>query len=178
MKCPKGDGDLKPVNFKKVRIEECASCQGMWFDRDELRRAKDSTDEDLRWLDFDVFEDKENKYSKKPSERICPKDSIKLETLTYSDSKVAIERCSICLGIWLDHNDFKKIIVYLENKVVTESSGDYAKEMVEQFTQIINGPENLASELKDFLTVLKLAETRLGVEHANISYALVNFPIR
>lgn len=178
MKCPNDGNDLESKTFKKVKVHECSKCDGLWFDRDELRRAKDSTDEDLRWLDFDIFEEKGNKYSKNDSHKHCPKDSVDLKTLTYSGSKVSIETCPRCEGIWLDHDEFKKIIDYLEKIVVTDTSGDYAKETLNAFVEILNGPEDSASEIKDFLSVLKLADMRLGAEHPHITYALINFPIR
>ena len=46
MNCPKCDGKLESKQFKKVAIQECESCHGLWFDKDELKSAKDSTDED------------------------------------------------------------------------------------------------------------------------------------
>lgn len=178
MKCPNCDGKLEPKTFKKVRIDECDSCHGLWFDRDELKRAKDSTDEDLRWLDFDIFENKTNKYTKSAGAKICPKDENSLEKHTYSNSKVTIDVCPRCEGVWLDHDEFEKIIDYLENIVTSNTSGDYTKEMLKEFGQILSGEELKASEFKDLLTVLKLAETRLGVEHEKITAVLTFFPIR
>jgi Zn-finger nucleic acid-binding protein len=178
MKCPKCEANLESKTFKKVNIHECGTCSGLWFDKDELNRAKDSTDEDLAWLDFDIFEEKESKYSKKESGRVCPRDNSNLVTLIYSDSKINIDACPTCHGTWLDREEFEKIIKYLEDKVVSETSGEYAKDLVHQFTQILTGPTHLASEVKDFMAVLRLFEKRLEAEHPNITYALSNFPIR
>lgn len=178
MQCPNCDGKLESKTFKKVRIDECDKCQGLWFDRDELRRAKDSTDEDLSWLDFNLFEYKENKYTRSQSGRHCPKDSTNLEKLTYPHSKVSIDACSNCKGVWLDRDEFDKIIGYLEDTVVTNTSGDYAKEALREVGEILNGEELKASEFRDLFTVVKLGETRLGVEHEKITAFLTFFPIR
>ena len=177
MKCPKCDGELESKTFKKVKIDECSKCGGMWFEHDELKRAKDSADEDLRWLDFDIFEEKEHKYSKKDSNRICPRDESKLETLTYSDSKINIEVCPVCHGIWLDKGEFEKIINYLEKRVDSTSSGEYAKDLVREFEEMLKKPEHLSSEAKDFMAILRLAEKRIEAEHSNISFAIANIPI-
>lgn len=178
MKCPNGDGNLESRTFKKVKIEECEKCHGLWFDRDELRKAKDSTDSDLAWLDFDIFEEKENKYSKSESHRECPKDETKLNKLTYSHSSVSIDACSTCHGIFLDKDEFEKIIKFLENEVAENTSEDWAKEALNQFGQILDGEDTKASEFKDLFTVLKLGETRLSAEHEKITAVLTFFPIR
>ena len=178
MKCPKCDADLVSKTFKKVRVGECEKCNGMWFDRDELNLAKDSTDEDLAWLDFDMFEEHQEKYSKKESNKICPKDNSNLETLTYSDSKINIDACPTCHGTWLDSEEFENIIKYLEAKVASETSGEYAKDLAHEFGEMLKRPTHLASEAKDFMAVLRLFEKRLEAEHSNITYALSNFPIR
>lgn len=178
MKCPNCDGKLEEKTFKKVRIEECSHCHGMWFDQDELKKAKDSTDEDLSWLDFEIFEEKENKYSKKESDKQCPVDDTRLETLTYSHSKVSIDTCSNCYGIWLDSAEFEKIIKYLENEVITNTSGDWAKEALGQFGEILNAEDMKSSEFRDLFTILKLGETRLSAEHEKITAILTFFPIR
>jgi len=178
MKCPKCSGNLESKSFKKVFIHECSSCHGMWFDKDELKQAKDSADEDLRWLDFEIFEEKDNKFSRKESNRVCPKDETKLDSLTYSDSSIVIDACSVCNGVWLDSNEFNRIIKYLEEKVNTTTSSEYAKDLVGEFTEMLKRPDHLRSEARDFMAVLRLAEKRIEVEHSNLTYALSNFPIR
>ncbi|HXK37207.1 MAG TPA: zf-TFIIB domain-containing protein, partial [Candidatus Paceibacterota bacterium] len=55
MNCPECEVPLRRTDCYGVNIDECPKCLGRWFDRDELRRAKDRTDEDLRWMDFDPF---------------------------------------------------------------------------------------------------------------------------
>lgn len=178
MKCPNCDGRLEPKTFKRVRIEECSKCGGLWFDRDELKKAKDSTDEDLAWLDFDIFEEKENKYHKSESNKLCPKDGSGLSKQTYSHSNVSIDACPTCHGIFLDQSEFEKIIKFLENEVVENTSEDWAKEALREFGDILNAEDMKASEFKDLLTVLKLAETRLSAEHEKITTVLTFFPIR
>ncbi len=178
MKCPNCDGNLTPRTFNKVKIEECEKCHGLWFDHDELKRAKDSADADLAWLDFDIFEEKENKYTKSESHRHCPIDSTKLDKLTYSHSSVSIDACSDCHGIFLDKDEFDKIIKFLEDEVVENTSGDWAKEALSQFGEILDAEDMKASEFKDLFTILKLGETRLSAEHEKITAILTFFPIR
>ena len=41
MKCPKQHGELREVDAGPVRIDLCPTCQGSWYDVDELRVLKD-----------------------------------------------------------------------------------------------------------------------------------------
>jgi len=49
MECPACQDKLEPINCKDIAVDECISCKGRWFDRGELRRAKDKEDDDIRW---------------------------------------------------------------------------------------------------------------------------------
>lgn len=165
MKCPKCKHNLEEITFKNVKIHECENCKGEWFDRDELRIAKDRTDDDLKWLDFDLFDDNANKHHPSTRDKDCPKDSTKLISLQYADSKVVVEKCNTCKGVWLDHEEFEKIIKYLEKVVISTPASEYTKYVLKEFEEIFTGPENKISEIKDLLAVMKLFEIRLAVEN-------------
>ncbi|MBI2034356.1 MAG: zf-TFIIB domain-containing protein [Candidatus Levybacteria bacterium] len=176
--CPSCGSNLKQKNYNGVRIDECERCNGMWFDKDELRRAKDATDDDLRWLDFDLFEKKEGKFSAIKTDKKCPSCSSQMQSLQYMDSKVTIDVCPSCNGVWLDNNELKKIVQYLENIVVSKTSSEYTGDMAKQFQEIITGPESTASELKDFLAVVRLFDQRLLAENHWLSDIITYWPIR
>ena len=165
MKCPYCQNNLKQLDYKGVKIDECGNCNGKWFDKDELRKAKDSTDDDLRWLDFDLFDEKEHKYNASPSKGKCPQCFSSMISLTYMDSKVVIDKCNKCQGVCLDNKEFEKIIKYLENIVVSEPASEYVKDVAKEFEEIFKGPENRISEIKDFLAIMKLYQLRLSVEN-------------
>ena len=46
MKCPDCNSELKQIDCKGIMIDECVGCKGKWFDRGELRKAKDSADKE------------------------------------------------------------------------------------------------------------------------------------
>lgn len=165
MNCPNCGKELKTTTYLGLKIEECNSCGGMWFDRDELRRAKDNQDADLQWLDFELFEDKKEKYVERPGKKFCPKDNAKLVSKNYAESKVSIDVCEMCQGVWLDKAEFKKIIKYLENIVTSKPANEYAKETLKEFEEIFTGPESRISEIKDFVAVVKFFQLRLAVEN-------------
>jgi len=165
MKCPDCHKELKPIDCKGIQIDECVKCKGRWFDRDELRKAKDRQDNDLRWLDFDPFGKDAEKLSVASEGKICPKCSVKMSSLKYMDSKVVIDKCLNCKGVWLNPKEFDKVIRFLEDKVSTETAKEYVKDTFKQFIEIFTGPEGVISEVKDFLAILYLLELRIAVEN-------------
>jgi len=58
MQCPNCKAELTQKTLNDINLDECESCGGIWFDVDELRRAKDIVDPDLRWMDFEIGKDK------------------------------------------------------------------------------------------------------------------------
>ncbi len=171
MRCPEDKSELHPTDYKGVSIEECPKCLGRWFDRDELREAKDRTDDDLRWLDFDPFAEEADRFAVPSKGKRCPKDSTGMEALTYERSGVVIDRCPRCRGLWLNHGEFEKIVQYLERIVSSETSPELARDALKQLIKIPVGPEGAISEVRDFFAILKLLEQRLAVEHPRTAKA-------
>jgi Zn-finger nucleic acid-binding protein len=170
MKCFKCHSDLEPINFRGITVDECPSCHGRWFDRGELRKAKDNTDEDLRWLDFDPFTTKGDLFNRVTQDGDqCPKCSQKMTMLTYKNSGVIIDQCTQCEGVWLPDGEFKKMIAYLEDLIMSESASEYVIDSLKQLMEIITGPEGRIAEVKDFLVILKLLKLRAAVEHSKIA---------
>lgn len=169
MKCPDCQNELKAVDCKGITIHECPHCKGKWFERDELKRAENSTDDTLRWLDFDPFGKDAEKLSMASDGRICPKCSQKMQSLKYMDSQVVIDKCPACKGVWLNTGELEKIVRYLENKVNSESAKSYVKDTFKQFIKIFTGHDGVISEVKDFLAVLYLLELRISVEHPSLA---------
>ncbi len=169
MKCPDHHTELGQINYRGILIDECPTCKGRWFDRDELRKAKDSTDDDLRWLDFDPFGTEAGRFEVPSKGRLCPKCSTKMASLTYETSRVTIDKCPQCHGIWLDHGEFEAIVKHLEKTVSSETASEYAQDAFRQFLQVATGPEGAISEVRDFLAVMKLLELRIGVENPRVA---------
>lgn len=168
-KCSQCKQELKKVIYKGVSVDECPQCLGMFFEKNELEMAKNNTDEDLRWVDFVIFENTPNKFIPSDSNKMCPACNSSMKGFTYKDSKVTLDVCSQCEGVWLDKGEFQKIIAYLEKLIISESASEYAKDVLQQFREIANGNEDMIREIKDFLAVLKLFEMRLVAEHPKVS---------
>jgi len=164
MRCPNCGGSLEPRDYG-VTVHQCQECSGLWFEKDELRRAKDSSDPDLRWLDFDVFAAAADA---REGTRECPVCSKPMRTLTYMDSTVKIDVCDREEqehGVWLDPGEFQKLVAYLEKTADTMDVHQYERAALTELKEVVTGPENPLSEARDLFAVLRLLEKRVSVEH-------------
>jgi len=67
MECPKCNGNMEVKNIENVEIDCCSKCAGVWFDQNELGKAKDQTEPDLNWMDFEIWKHEDRfKFSHKP----------------------------------------------------------------------------------------------------------------
>jgi Zn-finger nucleic acid-binding protein len=171
MDCPKCEGPLLRRELESAVVDECQDCCGIWFDRDELRRAKDAAEPDANWLDFELWKNSE-RLSGAPATIECPGCGLKLVALTYADTGVEIDHCATCEGTWLDKGEFEKIIDALSNEIVTKSAPDYVRAVIEGAKEIVTGPETLLSEWNDFTTVLRLMQYRLLAENPKVADAI------
>ncbi len=165
--CPKCKIAMTEKNIGPVEIDECGRCKGIWFDKDELRRAKDFTDKDLNWMDFDIWKH-EKEFKSNPSSLNCPVCKTALQTIIYGKTHIKIEYCPLCKGTLLDKGEFKKIINALEEQLLTQSFSKYVHDAIREAKEIITGHESLISEWKDFITVLRLMQYRFFVENPKL----------
>ncbi len=176
MKCPICENiELKSVILHNVEVDYCPNCLGLWFEREELRWAKDEKDENLRWLDIDLWKD-EKKFKITVEIKLCPECRIPLYELEYGDSKVKVDLCNICQGIWLDRGEFKNIIDWLKEKANYEILNNYSKSVFKELKEVVSGPERLKEEILDFLLVLKLLGYKLSVQQPKVAELIAKTP--
>ena len=173
MNCPNDGEYLEKVLFHLVEVDYCPKCLGIWFDKDEFRRAKDGRDEQLNWVDVDLWRDK-LKFHVSRGHKHCPVDRAGLTEVSYDNSKTKIDFCKMCGGIWLDRGEFKQIINYLKNKSDYEILHNYTKDLVLQLWEVFSGPETFREELEDFLMVLKLFNYKFMVQHPHLNTLIEN----
>ena len=174
MDCPKCKNKLHTKTIKGIVVDECTNCEGIWFDNDELRQVKDETDSDLNWMDFEIWKH-EDKFKVKSKRYDCPNCGNLMDVLDYDNTKVEIDYCANCKGIWLDKNELQKLIDALEDEILTKSMGDYVKLTIEEAKEILTGPESFLSEWKDFTTILRFLQYRILANNPVINDALVSF---
>jgi len=181
MNCPKCDAPMKIQNIEEVEIDVCAQCAGIWFDQDELRRAKDRTEPDLNWMDFEIWKNKDKfSFSHRPIN--CPKCELDMVKIDYGKTGVEIDYCPKCNGTWLDEGEFKKIIEALNSELANKSIPEYISASLEEGLEIVTGPESFMSEWKDFMTVLRMFQYRFFILNPGLLDTVVNvqqnFPLK
>ena len=175
MECPNKHGQLEKMLFNDVEVDYCPQCLGIWFDKDELRLAKDKKDDQLKWVDFDIWRDK-GKFEVANIDRRCPVDRVPLVQVTYDDSSVKIDFCKMCRGIWLDRGEFKQIMVYLKKKADYDVLNHYTKNLSKEFWEVFTGPENIREELSDFFMLLKLFNYKFVTQHPHLEKLIEDLP--
>ena len=183
MLCPISKTKLQKAIFYGVETDYCPDCLGIWFEEEELRWAKDAKDKDLKWLDIDLWKD-DAKFKINRGIRLCPLCRLPLYEVYYGstsspqagDSKIVVDLCNLCHGIWLDRGEFKKIIEYLKKEAGWKVLNRYAKAFSEEFWEIFSGPESLKEETLDFLTILKLLSYKFVTQHPNLTKIISELP--
>jgi Zn-finger nucleic acid-binding protein len=158
---------MKPEKIGDVTVDFCTTCKGIWFDKDELRQSKDQVDADLCWMDFELFKHKDRfAVSAKPLK--CPTCDKNMVLIDYDNTKVQIDYCPECEGLWLERGEFAKIVDTLTEEMLTKDFSDYIKASLEEAKEIITGSEHLASEWKDFLTVFRFMQYRILTDNPSL----------
>jgi uncharacterized protein len=161
--CPKCRTDLEEKSLGNVQVDECPNCKGVWFDHDELRRAKDFVEPDVNWLDFEIWKHPDQLRTTDSALR-CPACNNVLKAINYRRSGIEIDYCDRCRGTWLDKGEFKTIIEELNREINSKTFLQYVQEAVKEGVEIATGPESFMSEWKDFTKVLYLMGLRLYVK--------------
>ncbi len=174
MKCPRCHIELNSRSIQDIEIDECRDCQGIWLDAEKLRRLKDGADPDLQWMDFELW-DHANRFhlAEKPIE--CPTCATALVAIEYGDTGVEIDYCTDCRGVWLDADEFSKIIARLSEDLLTTEASEYLRASLEEAKELVTGPDSFLSEWKDFTTVLRMLQYRLLGENPKLGRALAEF---
>ena len=175
MLCPLCKIGLEKAILYNVEVNYCPRCLGIFFEENELEWSKDVKDENLRWLDIDLWKDI-SKFRISRNQKLCSFCRLPLYEVRYGDSEIRVDLCNLCHGIWLDRGEFKRIIEYLKEKANYEILNKYTKNLLEEFSEIFIGPESLREEILDFLTILKILSYKFAARHATISQIILNLP--
>lgn len=175
MFCPSCKENLEKAIFYGVEIDYCPKCLGLWFEEEELRLAKDKKDESLNWLDIDLWKERK-KFKISKGQKLCLSCRSPLYEVNYGDSEIIVDFCNICLGIWLDRGEFRKIIEYLRTTKSHEVFNNFIEKVAEELLEVFTGPEAFKEEVLDFLTVLKLLNYKFIVQHPAIFHIIAKLP--
>lgn len=181
MDCPECNKKMQNCIVGSVKVKECPSCNGTWFEEEQLRIAKEQIDPDLNWMDFELWKHPD-KFKIMGNPISCPFCSAKMVSIDYRDTGIEIDYCQNCRGVWLGGKKFLQIITALTDELENMSSADYFRATLHEASQIFSGPESFISEWRDFITVIKLLEYRLLSANPKLQKLLADFqasnPIR
>lgn len=110
MHCPVCHKELKPVEANGATVDVCEEgCGGIWFDQFELRRFDHPNASPPNVL-LSV-QQKNALLIESNRKRPCPRcDGVMLKRRLFSPkSRVEIDECGGCAGIWLDAGELAKI---------------------------------------------------------------------
>ncbi len=108
MLCPLCREELLVVEFRDVELDLCLTCQGIWFDADELAvlgalaGAPASIESSLAALPA----------QKAPRRLRCPRCDRRLREIEAPGrpDSVRIDRCARGDGIWFDRNELEAVL--------------------------------------------------------------------
>ena len=114
MNCPRDGAVLQKVELAGLELEldKCHKCDGIWCDRGEMEKLRDSQVVDAeeilerKYGDPEVKEGQVEGYMRCPR---CPDGRLHRTHYTYK-ARVAIDRCDSCSGVWLDDGELNAII--------------------------------------------------------------------
>jgi len=107
MKCPKCKTEsFAAVSVRDVTVDRCSSCNGIWFDEQELSQL---LSEDARQLT--ALREGEGKEELDAKRGNCPRDNSQLVRVYSSvNQSVVVDACLQCRGIWLDGGEFERLL--------------------------------------------------------------------
>ena len=112
MKCPRDGTELAKVEIMGIELDKCHRCDGIWFDRGELERLRDSGIEGMEEVLERKYGDPEFTDGAVDAHMRCPRCVDKplfQQHYTYINP-VAVDRCNTCMGMWLDDGELNAII--------------------------------------------------------------------
>jgi len=174
MKCPNCKAELTAFKLDGVQVHVCDACRGFWLTRDELQKIKNKIPDDA-WFDLDIWDDKEKMAAKK-SDNICPVCNISLYSLDWDNSRVVIELCKQCNGVWVGREDFNKIVSYIDQEADKEVLFKYKDTLKTKVHEVFTGPKHLVKEVHDVLTFLNMFKYKMIVQDPRLTNDLINLP--
>jgi len=173
--CPQCHTAMRRSTLASIEVDECPGCKGLWFDDDELRLAKDETRPDLRWLEFELWKHRES-FRASPRHLKCPDCHTDLVGIEYGQAQIVVDACAACHGIWLDKDEFQRILEALLQETASKDVGEYLRATLEEAKELLTGNESFLSEWHDLRAVLKLLQLRFFIEHPRLLNMVIGLP--
>jgi Zn-finger nucleic acid-binding protein len=114
MKCPVDKSVLMVVEHRKIELDYCLKCSGVWLDAGELELLISVLrSEGANLSDSDLLAP--NKSPSLQAKRRCPICGRKMDKIWMGNSpKVLIDSCPEGDGLWFDRGELQRIIHEME----------------------------------------------------------------
>jgi Zn-finger nucleic acid-binding protein len=101
-------------------FDKCHKCDGLWLDRGELERLIESGQTSVEKQLEEKYGNPEFETEKLAGYMRCPRCQGRLQEITFTfTTRVRIDRCDQCLGVWIDAQELDRI---LGEKVVLDNA--------------------------------------------------------
>lgn len=121
MKCPKDQAELERQTYEgEIEIDRCPTCRGVWLDHGELKKAQENLTHDhsdrLGRIGS-IAQAYELARQRAEIPGSCPECGSELHHEEYGYcSQILVDRCSNCLGIWLDDGELQSLEAFFEKE--------------------------------------------------------------
>jgi len=106
IECPKCATRLESKTLETVPVDQCPTCQGIWFDEEELQAVLKKSHNLRRGLHENTGERNLNQ-----KRGTCPRDKSKmLRAFSSTGERVVLDMCPDCHGLWLDGGELDRLI--------------------------------------------------------------------
>jgi uncharacterized protein len=104
--CPKCATSLESKTLETIPVDQCPTCQGIWFDEEELQAVLTRSHDFRRELHRSAGESSLNQKRGR-----CPRDkSQMLRAFSATGERVVLDMCPDCHGLWLDGGELDRLI--------------------------------------------------------------------
>jgi Zn-finger nucleic acid-binding protein len=121
MKCPVNKKDMIVVEHRKIELDYCLDCQGVWFDSNELELLIDTLKKaGARITDDALLTPQAASVAEKP--RQCPICGKNMDKVWMGKTpRVLIDHCPRGHGLWFDGGELHQVIGQLGGAVQSGS---------------------------------------------------------
>jgi len=116
MKCPRcKTHELSTITVSSLHLDQCKSCEGVWFDSEELRALLDSGKETSLSTDLEISLKGEIIANEQPGDihLKCPRCNSGMKRYLYGySSQVLVDGCESGCGVWIDDGELSILFDY------------------------------------------------------------------
>ncbi len=145
MHCPQCSSDLQAAVYEGVPIHTCNACGGEFVGGEEFGRIvqhrKEAFGADLTAAVSQRKPTFGHTATQPTRSRCCPACGQNMKLVNYAgDSGIFVDRCDVCGGLWLDHEELEKV------QIVMEKWADEAQPQIQAIAGELEKARRLAAE--------------------------------